>query len=350
MPIINGEFYEGNVTIINGKVVKGKKRESKEEEKVTFDQRKTEIVEDGKNIVIKGNVPIYVMGSDSDEVEAHLYGTSTSKEEPKLSIQKIENDILIQANEICQKQGRFEANEVCHKQGQFVFATENSVVNIINNNVVGITNIDKGRLRLDVRLPKNRKLFVEGENSVTITSSVKSEFMKIENVEGNIHIASNFQDLEASSRSGEIVVDANQNENAVLKLETRNGGIEVSSKFQYLKASSRNGEIVVGTNQNSKAIIRLETQNGGIEVSSNFEDLRASSQHGTIDVESRLLSDAKLDVSTQMGNIVLELSNIKKSYLSTNTNMGRCRNFLKLGGSYTLSGSAQTKMGNITLY
>ena len=182
---INGNF--GNITIVNGEIVK----KGKADKTYTFDERK---IEDGKaihKIVIDAPfADVNILPCDSSKVETHLYGNVNSDG-------NFEFDVHIERNELS-----------------------------INLKSIGSYVI--GNLKLDVVVPyKTFKLInvITTSGNVIVKKGVLAEKIKVKTMSGNLNAVVSASDIFANTMSGNVELCVNALEDVDINISTMGGDV-----------------------------------------------------------------------------------------------------------------------------
>lgn len=235
----NGNFFSGNVVIVDGQVISGEPVKKSSTKK--FDETKKQLADDIRRIIIDSNsVNVKVSASNTKEVIAHLYGSTA---EPDFSVSRRGDELTIRVK----------------AKGRSVSSKTVIMGNCtISNCVVG------GGLELDVQVPT--KIFEEisvesNSGDIGINSNVKASSIRINSGSGDVEIESN------------VVSD-------VFSIKTLSGDVDLSAAFRTLRIACSSGDIDVDSKVYCDVKLAVRTSSGDIDVA--LEDIGRS----TVSVET----------------------------------------------------------------
>ncbi len=210
MVIINGKVFNGNVTIVNGRVIGDDPIGTCADK--TVDERKVENSDGIRKITIRSNVHVKVSAENiRKNVEAHLHGSYFEDGKPNLLITRRGDEIFI-------------AVEVDGMNGNnFSIYSSNSVI-------ISSCGTTSG-LNLDVLLPAEmfEEISIESKNNnIDVTNSVRARNIRVDCKNGNVDVSATFQQLGIDCKNGNIDVNTVAQSDIQLCVVSKNGNVDVS--------------------------------------------------------------------------------------------------------------------------
>lgn len=206
---INGRFFSGNnVTIVNGRVLRGEEIGKFQK----FDERKAEDCSNIEKIAINSTfVDVNVSVSNSSKVEAHFYDEANIDGGVNFDVQVVNRELRI--------------------------------------TLAFTGNCFNGNLKLDVTVPQKifKVIFAKSSSAdITLNEGVSTDYLKVKTKSGDLETNATVNTVFVSTMSGdvELYIDAIQDIN--VEISTMSG--DVSAKFNNighinLSTSSMSGDV-----------------------------------------------------------------------------------------------------------
>lgn len=223
--IINGNVYQGNLTILNGRVI-GEK-ESDVFSTKDYDETKIEQADNIDKISIISDVDVELYSSNLDSIIAHLHGKVMSSNEIRFEVKKVGDEITILAKLV---RSTASLNQISVASGNSITINNSSFINI-------------GDLKLEIQIPKRifREISVGSINTDIDVEDVNASSIAINSENGDVCLSAIFQFLNVDCRNGNIDIDSEAKSNIRLNVNSKNGDISVDI------ANLRSSEVLVNS-------------------------------------------------------------------------------------------------------
>lgn len=180
-----------------------------------FDEIRKESANGVNRITIDSNVNVKVSACDTNDITAHLYGSTIMDCDIELSVTRRGDEIRVSA----------EMDSISNSYNNMSISFQRTV--IINN----FGSSSNGGLMLDVQIPAKvfEKISVESTNAnIDVASSVNANSITAESKNGNIDVSATFQNLTVECKNGSVDVDSEAYCNVELNVTSKNGNVDVT--------------------------------------------------------------------------------------------------------------------------
>ena len=235
-----------NVTIVTKRITNNSDCSTDTTKK--FDETKTISTDGIKKIYIDSdNINIRVTQSNTNDVVAHLYGSTTQNAEIKLCVSKFEDEIHISVES---ETDQAESNTIIINSNRNFFVA--GTTNIISQKTTVITNGNV--LDLDVQIPSKKfdELYTQSKNGpINIDNQINIDNITLDNKNGTINVCAIFKRLNIDCKNSTVNVNSTAHSDINLNISSKNGTINVTIKnlaVSKVSVSTKNGTTVNNPN------------------------------------------------------------------------------------------------------
>lgn len=390
---INGKnFFFGNVMIVNGKIISGRKKGKKRE----FRESKSQASENVEKIAIDSACSkINVISTNLSDIGINFFGQAYVDGDVKFDVQVVKRElrIVVEVEGNCYESD-FELNVFLPQKAYKAMCIEGCFGNIfIGGADVSIEKLEVKTSSGKIELRKGtctRQLAVEtvsgnvyveegygtermkvktSSGKIVIGKWVVSKLLILKTTSGNVNIInSGVENVEVETSSGKINISEELLTKKV-KLQTTTGDIDIGAVevSEELEVKTSSGKIDIGEVISCKKV-KIQTTTGdiGIDAGMVHDELEVKTSSGKLkayltcansfvntttgDVEMRFNAkqDVKVKISTSSGKVITNFANISCMNLSTKSTCGEVKNCYRDSSSgYTANVDISTVTGNI---
>lgn len=342
--VINGSVVGGNV-VINGETINPKDLITK-----SFDERKTESVEEIDTIRINSSCPVKISSSDSMNAVAHFSGNATYSGEVEFNVEKLRNELIITVA----LKGFFKSTDLCLnvsisnlKKYKNIFVETTSSETVFMDSRICSENINLRTTSGSMTIRGNFNNIGIGSTSANI--DLKTEYadsLSVNNTSGTANIVGNYKNIKIKATSGDFTIESNSAEK--LNFDSSSGSLKLTGSFKDISISTKSGAVQINSKLNE--YLKIDNTSSQVKLEGVFKNIRINSVSSRINSDIKAISDIKIDLKTTSGNANFDFENIKKVKISGGQVSGKVRNnHLEKENGYIANINYDVTFCNITI-
>ena len=349
-----GNFFGGDVIIVNGKVISGDETCERRE----FDERKSQDSGCVEKIVIDSAVAdVNVVSAKASAIDVHFSGKAYVDGNVRFFVKLVGNEfkIAVEVEGNCYMSD-FKLNVIVPQKSFKAISIAGCFRDVCIDNEHVVTQ------KLEVKNSSGKIDIRRGECVKQISLQTSSGNVYVDHVHGNERMAiktssgriavgkfvwSRFIDLETTTGNIDMIGLAAE----IIEVKTSSGKIEANESFftNKLKVQTTTGNIGI-TDGDVSEELEVKTTSGKLKANLTCANSLVNTTNGNVEMHFNADRDIKVKVSTSTGKVITSFANIKRMNLSTKSKCGKIKNWhINSFWGYRANVDISTVTGNIEI-